>query len=185
MHSPLVFVLLSVLQLCITSFPAVAGDCWDEPPNNMSYDNCATCYQTFANALINTADNKYHLSEAFLTIGAVPPVQVEVTYSRMSTDIMTDESNDTRAWYWVKGGFYVFQPLELFLYRSIFFSPPTWRQDSLKLMLPDQCFVESNQSENFFRYATQRVSLRSPIYMCSYSTYAVLCVGVSKELTVQ
>ena len=147
MRRTLALVLISALQLCI-SFPAVAGDCYDEPPNHSSYDNCDTCYQTLANALINTGDNKYRLSETFFPITDVPPVQVEVTYNG-SYDLM-----NASVWYWLKGGFYVFQPLELFIYRSLYFSPPTWRKGNVTLELPDQCF---NSSWNSFKYLTQRV----------------------------
>ena len=150
MLPPLVLVLISVLQLCI-SFPAVAGDCYDEPHNNKSYDNCATCYQTLANALVNTGDNKYQLSDVFFPIDAVAPVQVEVTYISISN--VTD-----RKMYWLKGGFYVFQPLELIVYRSLFFSPPSWRKESITLELPDQCFDKSNKSDKYFQHVTQRVS---------------------------
>ena len=142
----LVLVLISALQLCIR-FPAVAGDCYDEPPNNNSYDNCATCYQTLANALVNTGDNKYQLSGMFFPIDAVTPVQVEVTYISIS-------NVTARKMYWLKGGFYVFQPVELILYRSLFFSPPSWRKESITLELPDQCFDKSK----YFHHITQRVS---------------------------
>jgi hypothetical protein len=80
MHPLLVLLLTSVLQFCV-SFPAVAGDCYDDPSNNnKSYDNCATCYQTLANALLNTEDNKYHLSNAFFPDDAVQPVEVQAVY---------------------------------------------------------------------------------------------------------
>ena len=73
--------LLSVVLLVFISIPAVAGDCYDDPPNNKSYNNCATCYQTLANALINTGDNKYRLSSGFFPD---TPVQVRVEYIPMS-----------------------------------------------------------------------------------------------------
>ena len=152
----LVLVLVSVLQFSI-SFPAVAGDCYDDPPNNKSCDNCATCYQTLANALVDTEDNKYHLSRTFFPIDKAPPVQVEVTYVSSSDEMIQS------TWYWLRGGFYVFQPLELFMFRSLLFSPPCWRRESVTLVFPDNCFDESsaNDSEIFFRYITQRVSITS------------------------
>ena len=77
-------VLVLILQLSI-SFPAVAGDCYNELSNkkfNYSYDNCATCYQTLANALLNTGDNKYRLSKAFFPDDAVQPVVVKAVQTR-------------------------------------------------------------------------------------------------------
>ena len=146
----LMLMLMSVLQFSIC-FPAVAGDCYDELPNNKRHDNCATCYQTLANALVNTGDNKYNLSMAFFPIDVAPPVQVRVTYVR-SSDLKIQAT-----WYWLIGGFYLFQPLELFLYRSLFFSPPSLRREAVTLILPDQCFANAD-STIFFQYITQRVS---------------------------
>ena len=143
----LLVLMLMVLQFSI-SFPAVAGDCFDELPNNKSYNNCATCYQTLANALVDTGDNKYFLSRAFFPIDGAPPVQVEVTY------VSSSDQKIQSTWYWLMGGFYLFQPLELFLYRSLFFSPPSLRRESVTLILPDKCFANTI----FFQYITQRVS---------------------------
>ena len=41
-------------------------------------------YQTFANALVNTGDNKYKLSKLFFPIDDIPPIQVEITYNSTS-----------------------------------------------------------------------------------------------------
>ena len=164
MHLVLSLALVSVLQLC---FPAVIGDCFDdELENNKSYNNCATCYQTLANALINTGDNKYQLSETFFPIDGAPPVQVEVTYVSKTSSILT---NTTKKWYWLMGGYYLIQPLELLLYRSLFFSTPKWRERNVTLLLPEECYhtyedeLDFNDSsadnDKFFRILTQRVRL--------------------------
>ena len=176
MHSVLVLVLISVLQFSI-SFPAVAGDCYDDPlKNNKSYDNCATCYQTLVNALIDTEDNKYHLGRTFFPDDDVKPVEVTVNYRPTVSD--SDDNHDVNCttnctthtftitrldttWYWIIGEFYVYQPLDVFMYRSLFFSPPMWRQQSVDLYLPRQCFKESGNYYNFFKYLTQRVSILS------------------------
>ena len=73
-------VLLSAILLCVViSFPAVVGDCHDDPTgNNKSYKNCASCHQTFADALINTGDNKYLLSKTFFPIDSAPPAEVKL-----------------------------------------------------------------------------------------------------------
>ena len=152
-------ILLSLYFIVCVKFSEVAGDCYDEPPNNSSYDNCATCYQTFANALVNTADNKYRLSRAFFPVDAASPVEVEVLYESKG------DGGESRTFYWVMGGFYVFQPLDVFLYRSLFFSHPNFRKDVVTVFLPDECFDdESNFSSagelyGFFEFATQRVSV--------------------------
>jgi hypothetical protein len=160
-----VLLLTSVLQFCV-SFPAVAGDCYDDPSNNnKSYDNCATCYQTLANALLNTEDNKYHLGNAFFPDNAVPPVEVRAVYipetecnttTKFCKENQADNGTANRTWFWLAGEFYIYQPLEIFVDRSLFFSPPSWRQECAVLCLPEQCLT-TNVSKNFFKFLTQRV----------------------------
>ena len=135
----IILLLSVVLQLCI---PAVAGDCYD---NNENYDNYNTCYQTFANALVNTRDNKYKLSKLFFQIDDIPPIQVEITYNS------TSNATEPRVWYWIKGGF------QLFELRSLFLATPSWRK-SLSLVLPNNCFADYNKkTTKNFQYATERV----------------------------
>ena len=196
MHSEsiLVLVLISVLQFSI-SFPAVAGDCFDDPlKNNKSYDNCDRCYQTLVNALIDTEDNKYYLARTFFPDDEVKPVQVTVNYRSTVPDsednhdvncttnanCTTDYSNLDTTWYWIIGEFYVYQPMEIFSYRSLFFSPLLYRRNSVDLYLPCQCF---NNSSNFFKYLTQRVSIISIPSLCPlYMTYAQNSVSPSSTL---
>ena len=67
MNLTLVLVVIVTLQFCIT-FSAVAGGCYNDSETldeSSRYDNCDTCYETLANALIDTADNKYQLGEMF------------------------------------------------------------------------------------------------------------------------
>ena len=142
-------------------FPAVEGDCYDSYSNAKSYDNCYKCYETLANALMNSADNKYRLGAIFFPKDAAEPLMVEVTYALL--DNATDECDNNvdkarMIWYWLMGEFYVYQPLDVFLYRSLFFNPPRWRQGSVILCLPEECFIMSNKSEEFFEFLTQRVS---------------------------
>ena len=170
MHSVLVLVLISVLQFSI-SFPAVAGDCFDDPlKNNKSYDNCDRCYQTLVNALIDTEDNKYNLGKTFFPDDSVKPVEVTIKYLPVSdseddnyyVNCTTNNTNCTNldtTWYWIMGEFYVYQPLDVFVYRSLLFAPPEWRQNTVELYLPPQCFNDSGNYINFIKYLTQRVSI--------------------------
>ena len=175
-------VLVLILQFSI-SFPAVAGDCYDEPPNNKSYDNCATCYQTLANALLNTGDNKYQLSKAFFPHDAVQPVVVKVVYkpdTQCNTTNCSDseqdpDDNTTSTWYWLAGEMYVYQPLEIFLYRSLLFSPPWWRQQCLVLCLPEPCL--SMTDSNITKFLTQRVCC---LYRLMLTIIIVLSTGVTE-----
>jgi hypothetical protein len=152
-------VLCSLVCLCLW-FSAVAGDCYDDPQgNNKSYDNCDTCYQTLANALINTGDNKYELSRRFFPDDQAAPIEVRVEYSPVSQSdsqsINKFARNGSIIWYWLAGEFYVFQPLKLFLYRSLFFSPPFWRSQKVTLDIPENCL--SVAPADFLTYLTQRL----------------------------
>ena len=154
-----------VLQLLITT-PAVVGDCYDDPPNNKTYENCETCYQTLANALIDTGDNKHQLIKAFFPENQATPLEVRVEYVPESqckiTNVCRDENvsikkNSTR-WYWLVGEFYAYQPIDFFVYRSVFFAPPAWRQQCIVLCLPDVCINKSADTfDDYFLYITQRV----------------------------
>lgn len=153
---PLPLLVLVLPIVLAANLPTVVGDCY----NKQNYNNCATCYQTFANALVDTGDNKYRLSRAFFPTQSAVSVHVKVTYE--------DSSNitDNKIYFWITGGFYIIQPIEVFLYRSLFFSPPKYRAKNVTVILPNECFgAVSNPNdttelvnEEFFEYATQRVS---------------------------
>ena len=147
MSSQLTLVLCLVALQLVISVPTVVGDCSDDA---VDYSNCGTCYLTFAKALVNTNDNKYRLSRTFFPVYAVSPVEVEVTY--MSTNGTHPHS---KLWYWVVEAVFMMQPLELLLYRSLLFSPPSWRKQSLTLLLPDECLT----NDEFLEHATQRVRI--------------------------
>ena len=154
MYSALVLGLFFPL-LYSSSLPRVLADCSSE-----NFDNCASCYQTVANAIVNTADNKYEISRAFFPAESVTSVHVRVTYRSESN------ANSQITYFWVMGGFYVIQPLNVFLYRSLFFSPPSYRQENVTIMLPDRCFNDlANSNEEFFKFATQRVWMLGFFYL--------------------
>lgn len=187
MHPVPARVLIIVLLKLFISFAAVAGDCYDDPQkNNKSYDNCDRCYQTLVNALIDTEDNKYHLGNTFYPDDRVRPVEVTVKYLAISdapddididdmnctinnqdANCTTNNSNLVTTWYWIRGEFYVYQPLDVFVYRSLLFSPPMWRSNSVELYLPYQCFIDSGNYNDFFGHLTQRVSI-----LCILSPYS-------------
>lgn len=165
MHS--ILVLISVLLQFSISFRAVAGDCYDDPlNNNRSYDNCDSCFETLVNALINTADNKYQLGRTFFPPDDVIPVQVRVTYKPINGTVTADnncttdlKNNVDTIWYWLMGNFYAYQPVDVFHYRSLLFTPPYWHKKSVELFLPHQCFSNSGNYYDFFEYLTQRVRI--------------------------
>ena len=164
-------VLLVVLVQFTITISGVAGDCYDDPPNNKSYDNCVTCYQTLANALMNTGDNKYCLGQSFFPDDAATSIQVRVEYVPLSQcnttnrcdDKDIDAGNSSTRWYWLAGEIYVYLPLELLLHRSLLFAPPAWRHKTIVLCLPDECIY--GRRDSFFEYLTQRVSYKCSLFI--------------------
>lgn len=135
-------ILLTVLLNICQIFQPVAGiDC---------QDTCATCYQDLAKALIDTENNKYSLSRGFFPPDAVPPVLVKITYNFKNCSTCR-----SKTWYYTEGAFYIYQPLEVFVFRSLFFSPISIRQGTVDLQLPAECFDAPSE---FYQLLTQRVS---------------------------
>jgi hypothetical protein len=59
-------------------------------------------------------------------------------------------------WFWSKSEFYFIQPLEIFLYTSLFFANQPSRQSTLTLELSQDCL---DVQELHMKVLTQRVSL--------------------------
>lgn len=117
----------------------------------LGYAECQTCsedYETLANFLLNTTDNKYQLSVAFFPIKRAPPAFVKVIYHYDDTDI----ANQT--WVWSSGAFYFFQPLRIYQFTSLFFGNPEFRVGTVAVMLPAEC---ANASVPIMETLTQRV----------------------------
>ena len=136
-----------------------------------------TATQTFANALVNTGDNKYKLSKLFFPIDDISPIQVEITYNS------TSNATEPRVWYWIKGGFYEFQPFQLFELRSLFLATPSWRK-SLSLVLPNNCFAEnnktnSNKAHTTIQYNGSIDNLHSHNFL--YTWFGYCCASYGKQ----
>jgi hypothetical protein len=69
-------------------------------------------------------------------------------------DYVYEDSNMT-VWFWSESEFYFIQPLEIFLYTSLFFANQPSRQSSLTLELSPDCL---DAQELHMRVLTQRVS---------------------------
>ena len=74
------------LVLCFLLTLPLSSDSRDRYKKG-SYENCATCYETFANALVNSGNNLYEISKAFFPIDQVAPVEVDVTYQSMNGSV--------------------------------------------------------------------------------------------------
>jgi hypothetical protein len=69
--------------------------------------------------------------------------------------IYEDFTNNT--WFWSKSMFYLFQPLHVFQFTSLFFSDTELQWETLNLTLPTEC---ANADDSHMKLLTQRVSLK-------------------------
>ena len=150
-------VILVVVLACLPH--RATGDCDTEG------QSCNKCYQTLANYLVNTSDNKYHLRRVFYPLERAAPVFVTVTYQYIdssTSNITTWHSGDNilntsipnQTWYWSAGAFYFFQPLGIFQFTSLFFGNLELRSNELNVILPAEC---ASAPEGFMTELTQMV----------------------------
>lgn len=138
-------IILVVVLACLLY--RAAADCSDEG------QSCDQCYQTLANYLVNTSDNKYQLRRVFYPLATAAPVFVTVTYQYIDPNT-TNISNTSIPWYWSAGFFYFLQPLELFQYTSLHFGDLASRSGNLTLTLPAEC---AGAPEEFMMELTEMV----------------------------
>ena len=148
------FLLLCACCAFQLAFGAIS--CSDMPDNDL---DCVNCYQDLADTLLKTGNNKFHLANTFFPPDQVAPVFVEVTYTfeaENTSEIGSDNSSasNSETWYWTQGSFFFYQPINVFLYRSLFFSQPGWRSTRVSLSLSEDC---ERPPDDFLRLLTQRV----------------------------
>ena len=139
----------------------VAADCYEEGKS------CDQCYQTLANYLVNTGDNKYYLRKVFYPLERAAPVFVTVTYHYIYTDINNTSNttvwnfhtnitkiSNTSIWYWSAGASFFLQPVQVFHFTSLLFGYPYERNSELNITLAAEC---ATAPEEFMTELTQLV----------------------------
>lgn len=136
-------VILLVVLASLMCRATAAADCY------MEGKSCDQCYQTLANYLVNTGDNKYYLRKVFYPLEKAAPVFVTVIYQYIyadtnntyntTTNIYISNISNTSIWYWSAGGFYFLQPLRVFQFTSLLFGNPELRNSELNVTLPAEC----------------------------------------------
>ena len=110
---------------------------------------CSSSFHLLEADLLSRPQNRFLLSTKFFPPRDANPVIIKVDY-------VYEDSNMTNVWFWSESEFYFIQPLEIFLYTSLFFANQPYRQSSLTLELSPDCL---DAQELYMRVLTQRVSI--------------------------
>ena len=113
--------------------------------------NCS-CFAYLVEQVRENDKNLFEVQNVFLPPNATPPVFVVVTYRFQDAQ---GEENATEVWFWSTSVFYIWQPLHVFQFTSLFFSDTKLQYSEAHLTLPLVC-VNANNSHK--KLLTQRVS---------------------------
>lgn len=109
---------------------------------------CTSSFHLLEADLLSHPQNRFRLTTVFFPPRNANPVIVRVTYKYK-------DSNVTDVWFWSESEFYLIQPLEIFLYTSLFFANQPYRSSLITLELSTDCL----QAEPLhMKVLTQRVS---------------------------
>ena len=137
--------LIYALFLLFPSFqPAISVDQCEE----INGSDCSTCYLLLVSEAIKGNENHYNIQKTFFPPNKSSPSFVTVRY-------LFSGSNGTNVWFWSAAFFYIFHPLHVFQFTSLFFSDINLHSSEVNLTLPLNC---SEASNDYFRLLTQRVS---------------------------
>ena len=118
--------------------------------------NCSVCYLTLKQSLLKRDDNVRRLSQTFFPPRDNQPEFVQVTYK--FGDYITNNS----FWFWTHDSPYLFFPIEIFQYLSLFFGKPaSLFSKSVNLTLDEECMEAQHE---MMLLLTQRVSIIAYLY---------------------
>ena len=134
-------------------------------------EECSKYYELLAYQVTRCGNNLYNIQSIFFPPNKPPPVFVIVFYhfnesshnKTLYEDNVTEiydfnelDDNKTDVWFWTTSTFYIFQPLHVFQFTSLFFSNVAVdHYSTLHLYLPSGC---QNASSDFKQLLAQRVS---------------------------
>ena len=148
---------LSMVLLLLQTSPGAGQSSTTAEPT------CANSFHLLEADLLSRPQNRFLLSTKFFPPRDANPVIIKVDY-------VYEESNMTNVWFWSESEFYFIQPLEIFLYTSLFFANQPYRQSSLTLELSPDCL---DADELHMKVLTQKVShmilhhLPKVLYKCN------------------
>ena len=125
-------------------------------PDCQGEDNCISCYRYLVNEVLSSDKNEFNLQIAFFPPDQSDPAFVTIFYDYFNdTGEIDRDVYKTKIWYWTTSTYYLFQPLPVLQYTSLFFSAPAFRHTTLNLTLNASCY---NASGDHMMLLTQRVS---------------------------
>ena len=130
---------------------------------------CSSSFHLLEADLLSRPQNRFLLSTKFFPPRDANPVIIKVDY-------VYEDSNMTNVWFWSESEFYFIQPLEIFLYTSLFFANQPYRQSSLTLELSPDCL---DAQELYMKVLTQRVSRSFQVLFTASFQYCML--GILKH----
>lgn len=118
-------------------------------------ESCRDCYLTLVKSLLGNDGNVFNLSRIFTTGDFDEPSFVKVNYWFQFDGINKNESS---TWFWAKTQTYLFHPLEIFQFISLFFgNPRELYETTINLSLNGtEC---DGVNDNHMRLLTQRVRM--------------------------
>ena len=138
-----------IILLLIMFLPFLTPSGAQDSPAATTEPTCANSFHLLEADLLSRPQNRFLLSTKFFPPRDANPVIIKVDY-------VYEDSNFTNVWFWSESEFYFIQPLEIFLYTSLFFANQPYRQSTLTLKLSPDCL---NAEEQYMRVLTQRVSI--------------------------
>ena len=122
--------------------------------SNCEVDNCLECFNRLAYETLYPSQNQLNLQKAFFPPDEAPPVFVIITYNYKFPNGSIEKREKT--WFWSASTYYIYQPLAMLQFTSLFFADPEFRTKELALTLPMKCIGVDNSNMQFL---SQRVSL--------------------------
>ncbi len=139
---------LSIICCCLLNIIVQVTQCEKEI-------YCCNNYSTLVEQITENDKNMFEVQNVFFPPDRAPPVFVTVNYNYF-------DSNNKSIWFWSSSTFYLYHPLPVFQFTSLFFSDVSKRTAKITLNLNPDC---QNASVAYMKLLTQRVS-RASIFIC-------------------
>ena len=114
-------------NLLLISFVAILLQCYNSNcqilerssyANSCETDTCSDCLNRLAYETLKPSSNQYNLQNAFFPPDKLPPIYVQVTYLYDFENGSIEKGN---SWFWSTSGYYLYQPLAVLQFTSLFF----------------------------------------------------------------